>query len=85
MFCLVSRKKTAGILLTGDGKLRKLTSNDGIEVRGILYVFDQLLAFDMISLEVAIQKIEELYKINTRLPLKAKEERIERWKNKEFL
>src|SRR5690606_26339982 len=36
-------KSQEGILLTGDGKLRRNSSADGVEVRGVLYIFDQLL------------------------------------------
>lgn len=72
-------KKHRGIILTGDGRLRKQTSKDGIEVRGILYIFDQLLLGELMSFELAILKLNQLYRINDRLPIAAKEERLLCW------
>jgi predicted nucleic acid-binding protein len=67
------------ILLSGDGRLRKLAIANGITVRGVLYVFDQLLLKELLTFEVAIEKIELLYKINSRLPIQSKNERIAHW------
>ncbi len=72
-------QKTNGILLTGDGKLRKQSSQNGIEVKGILYIFDQLLIQELISFDLAILKINQLYELNDRLPIEAKNERINSW------
>ncbi len=72
-------KKTAGILLTGDAKLRKQARQDGVQVNGILYVFDLLLLNHRISLETAIEKIELLYTLNTRLPIDEKLKRLDIW------
>jgi len=74
-----------GILLTGDGKLRKQSSQDGIEVRGILFVFDELLKAGLITFDLALLKLDELYQINSRLPIKAKIERIEFWSREEHI
>lgn len=71
--------KLNGILLSGDGKLRKQAMANGISVKGILYVFDQLLLHKIISFEHAIEKIEQLYEINPRLPVTSKNERITDW------
>lgn len=71
--------KLNGILLSGDGKLRKQAIANGILVKGILFIFDQLLVNGLISFEYAIEKIEELYKINPRLPINSKNERIVSW------
>lgn len=71
--------KLDGILLSGDGRLRKLAIANGISVRGILYIFDQLLLKDLLSFEEAINKIELLYEINSRLPIHSKNDRIASW------
>src|SRR5690606_8199595 len=44
-------KKLSGVLLTGDGKLRKQARKDHIEVRGIIYLFDTFLSQELISFE----------------------------------
>ncbi len=71
--------KLNGILLSGDGKLRKQAIANGISVKGILYIFDQLLANELISFDYAIKKLEQLYEINPRLPINSKNERIASW------
>lgn len=71
--------KLNGILLSGDRKLRKQATANGISVKGILYVFDQLLLNDLISFDLALEKIEQLYEINPRLPIYSKNERTSNW------
>ena len=77
-------KKMNCTLLTGDGKLRKTARKDGVEVRGIIYVFDQMLAQNKLAFEEAIEKIELLYTLNNRLPKKELTKRLELWKNKKY-
>ena len=71
--------KLDGILLSGDGRLRKQATANGILVKGILYVFDLLLLNNLISFEYAIEKLKHLYEINPRLPIISKNERISFW------
>ena len=68
------------ILLTGDRKLRTTSILDGVEVHGVIYVFDALMEFDMISHQVAVEKLQQLYAINPRLPKEEIEKRIHLWK-----
>ena len=77
--------KLNGTLLTGDSKLRKQAMANGISVKGILFVFDQLLLDDLISFDFAIKKLNQLYEINPRLPISSKNERIENWKLKKHI
>ena len=77
--------KLNGILLSGDGKLRKQATANGVSVKGILYIFDQLLLKKLISFDYAMEKIEELYKINPRLPIDAKDERILNWSDEKHV
>lgn len=74
--------KLSGILLSGDGKLRKQVRESGIEVRGIIYVFDELVNQKLISFQLAVEKIEQLIKLNNRLPKNEIDKRIELWKKK---
>lgn len=71
--------KLNGILLSGDAKLRRQATANGISVKGILYVFDQLLLKGLITFDYAIEKIEQLYEINPRLPINSKNERTSNW------
>ena len=63
-------KKVNGILLTGDARLRKSVEKSGIEVRGILFIFDELVRCNIIDKQTAVEKLKELLKINHRLPKK---------------
>lgn len=69
----------SGTLLTGDGKLRTRASKEGIEVRGILFIFDELLKQNLIGFQLALEKLQELSLINTRLPKSEIESRILLW------
>ena len=71
--------------MTGDAKLRKQVSKKGIEVRGIIYVFDELVKQNLLNFTGAIEKIEQLYQLNNRLPKKEIEKRIEQWNDKKTL
>lgn len=73
-------RKMGGILVTGDGNLRRIAIADGIEVRGIIFLFDELLAQKIITCERAVEKIEQLLTINNRLPKDAIRIRIRLWK-----
>lgn len=74
-------KAIKGILLTGDRKLRNVSISHGIEVKGIIYIFDYLLLNTLITFELAIEKINQLYEFNNRLPYQEKEKRIRSWTN----
>jgi rRNA-processing protein FCF1 len=78
-------RELQGILMSGDGKLRKKAKESGIEVRGILYLFDQLLAQDKVDFELAISKINQLKQLNNRLPQKQIDLRIISWKEKKHI
>ncbi len=78
-------KKMDGILLTGDGKLRRQSSSNGVEVKGVLFVFDILLLQHKVTFEDAIDKINQLYQLNTRLPTEPKNQRIEFWSKRQHI
>lgn len=73
------------ILLTGDGNLRRQSMADGVEVRGILFIFDLLLIEGLLNFENAILKINQLYQLNDRLPFEAKIKRLDCWSRAEHI
>ncbi len=75
-------KKLNGILLSGDGNLRKIAKSAGLEVKGIFFIFDQLVYNKIISFISAIEKLNKLRTINTRLPQEEIEKRIKAWSEK---
>ncbi len=74
-------KKTGGRLLTGDGKLRKSAEGDNVEVSGILYIFDNLVEYEILEKDKAADLLEKLMQINMRLPRGECEKRILVWRN----
>lgn len=72
-------KRNNYTLLTGDRKLRNSALNDGVEVRGIIYVFDELVANNILSANQAAEKLTLLKTINPRLPDSEIEKHIKLW------
>lgn len=65
-------RKYKGTLLTGDAKLRKQASQKGIDVRGILYVFDELVNNHILLKKTARTKLIHLRRkiiINTNIEI----------------
>jgi predicted nucleic acid-binding protein len=73
-----AEKKNA-LLLSGDKHLRRLSESKGIEVRGILWLFDQLIETKILSDKEACNLLKILIKKNRRLPLDECQKRIEKW------
>lgn len=66
-------------LLTGDAKLRRVAEKSGVDVHGILYIFDKLVEHGVIDYVIAKGKIVMLSQINNRLPMKEIQKRISAW------
>lgn len=66
-------------LLTGDGRLRKAAKSAALDVRGILWVFDQLVGEGLLSKKEAHAKLAELKERNQRLPNAEIETRLKAW------
>ena len=73
-------RKYKGTLLTGDARLRKQASEHGIDVRGIIYVFDELVNKGILDKQTARTKMMDLRKLNPRLPEKEINARLRAWK-----
>lgn len=66
-------------LLTGDRKLSSSASHDGVEVHGILYMFDALVEHGIIKANDAASRLRQLRLSNPRLPKEEVERRIKTW------
>lgn len=73
-------KKNNYILMTGDNLLRKTASNDHITVRGMLFVFDELIRCELISPTEASVKLQFLLDTGSRLPKDDCKDRFEQWR-----
>ena len=56
-------------LLSGDGRLRKEAEKIGVEVHGILYVIESLVAETILPEQFAAKLLADLKNINKRLPI----------------
>lgn len=72
-------KNEKAILLSGDGALRKFAEEKKLEVKGIIWVFDLFDKHKIYSRKILIEKMEKLLEINSRLPKKECEKRINKW------
>lgn len=66
-------------VLSGDKKLRVFCESKKIEVRGILWLFDNFVSQKLITKASAVDKLQKLLAINNRLPLEECEKRIAKW------
>ena len=69
----------AGVL-SGDNPLRKFCAKQDLEVKGIIWLFDQFLELQLVNCEDAIRKLNELLSFNNRLPVHDCNERLRLWK-----
>lgn len=69
-------KKNDFRLLTGDGKLRKSATADGVIVSGIFYITDMLVECNIVGKTDMANILNSLRVINKRLPQKIIDERI---------
>ncbi len=71
-------KKNA-ILLSGDGNLRKFATQNGLEVHGIIWVFDLLEKNKFTNKKFLAIKMRKLLENNPRLPKEECIRRIKKW------
>ena len=76
--CYYARKNSA-TMLTGDRQLRKYAEANKVVVRGILFIFDELVANTVLTPIEAASKLRDLLTINSRLPKSEIEKRITNW------
>ena len=56
-FCLVTALANRGILLTGDALLRRISTEKGIRVHGVLWVIDQLAVAGACATSVLVEAL----------------------------
>ena len=72
-------KKNNFTLLTCDNLLRKTAAKDHITVRGMLFVFDELIQLELITPAEATVKLQFLLDTGSRLPISDCNKRFEQW------
>ena len=76
---LVAEKKKA-ILLSGDNILRRFAQEKGLTVCGHIWLLDEMIAGDIITMTQAADLLQIFLDNKCRLPDKECKERFERWK-----
>jgi predicted nucleic acid-binding protein len=74
-------QKMNGILVTGDGKLRTKARASGVEVRGMIYIIEQIKNQNLLPIIDCIEKLKSLKELNDRLPMDEINNRIQTWSN----
>jgi predicted nucleic acid-binding protein len=81
VICLAIQEK--GVLVSGDGLVRRTAGNFGIDVRGLLWLFDEFVSLDLISPLEAAEKLEFLViEKGSRQPNSEYITRLEKWRNR---
>jgi predicted nucleic acid-binding protein len=78
--CYFLAQQTGHPLLTGDGKLRKQASKDGIEIYGVLWLLDKLVALRLITPARAAEGLETMIQHGARLPQADCHQRLQQWR-----
>jgi len=80
LFALACAKQHHGILLTGDAALRSAAESEGVEVHGVLWIFDELVSEDILTPTDAAISLERVIEGGSWLPRHDCQERLHRWR-----
>ncbi len=79
MSVLLLAEQLNATLLTGDGRLRSKSEKSGLEVRGTLWVLDELVRQSIITRTIAFKKLEIIIAKGARLPESEIQKRKHKW------
>lgn len=77
--CYLLAQETGHPLLTGDGRLRKQATQDGLQVHGALWLLDQLGAHQITTLYAAAEGLKSMLDRGARLPHAECQTRLRDW------
>lgn len=77
---VVSHKRNC-TLVTGDGNLRKLALSKNVNLRGSIWLLDELVEHKIISKHKAYEACNTLLNSSRRLPQNELKKRIQKWKD----
>jgi predicted nucleic acid-binding protein len=69
-------------LLTGDGRMRRTARTEKVEVRGVLWIMDQLVERGVLPKAEAEERLEKICAAGSRLPREECATRIKAWRGK---
>jgi len=68
------------VLLTGDAHLREAAKSEGVDVHGVLWVLDELVAQSILTPPDAATSLQRITAAGGWLPRMESEDRIKRWR-----
>jgi predicted nucleic acid-binding protein len=78
--CYLLARDTGRPLLTGDGRLRKQATQDGLQVHRALWLLDQLVAHGVIDAAAACKGLQAMLLHGARLPAQECRARLTLWR-----
>ena len=54
-------EKMNGVLITGDGRLRTKAKASGIDVKGIIYIIEEIKCQNILTTQICIEKMKDLH------------------------
>jgi predicted nucleic acid-binding protein len=79
--CLLLAENLSAVLLTGEKKLKTIaTTSHGIQVHGVLWIFEHLVGKQLITPHMAHADLSLLLTLNNRLPKAECERLLKRWR-----
>lgn len=76
---LVLASWTGQVLITGDGHLRDAAATEGVEVHGLLWLLDQMVAHAVVHSELAASALRAMVAAGARLPSQEVANRLRAW------
>ena len=80
LFALELARTLGTVLLTGDKHLRRVADQEGVPVRGTLWLLDEMVRLAVIPPRLAAQALEHMLNRGRRLPSKECERRLRQWR-----
>jgi predicted nucleic acid-binding protein len=78
--CYFLARERGWTLLTGDGALRKSGQKSHLQVRGILWILDEMEAHALLSTQQLADALDSMLKAGARLPKDECRKRLNRWR-----
>ena len=72
-------KKHKAQLLSNDKRLREFAKRNGVEIKGLFFILDEMVYQKCISCEVMVKKLIVLETINKRVPKSEIDKRVKMW------
>lgn len=77
--CFLLARENGWPLVTGDKKLRTAGEKEKVQIRGVLWILDELARLELVSAPDLARALQEMLSSNARLPEQECRQRIKKW------